>query len=267
MLGIVSKPQVAGRVGMVVVVGGPQYRVGSHRQFLKLAHRLAGEGHGVLRFDYRGMGDSEGEARSFESIGEDIDVAVQTLQRVCPTVEKVVLWGLCDGASAALLYCATHDAARLAGLCLLNPWVRSDGTLARMRLKRYYGGRLLESEFWRSLWRGGVVWHRSLIAFWQDVMASWQPVPVGVQEGEPFQNKMAQAMRAFPGPILLILSGCDFTAKEFLECASTNPHWEGLLNRPAVSRVDVADADHTFSRADWRDAAEQAVLKWLQNIG
>jgi len=52
--------------GVLIVVGGPQYRVGSHRQFLLLSRRLAAEGHPVMRFDYRGMGDASGAMRGFE---------------------------------------------------------------------------------------------------------------------------------------------------------------------------------------------------------
>ena len=41
--------------------------------------------------------------------------------------------------------------------CLLNPWVRSDATIAKTYLKHYYGQRLLEKEFWAKLdaWRCG----------------------------------------------------------------------------------------------------------------
>ena len=53
----------AARLGVVIVVGGPQYRVGSHRQFVLMARDLAREGYPVLRFDYRGMGDSDGAVR------------------------------------------------------------------------------------------------------------------------------------------------------------------------------------------------------------
>jgi len=66
-VGLVHAPGAAS-IGVVIVVGGPQYRVGSHRQFLLLARSLAADGVPVLRFDYRGMGDSEGDIRDFENV-------------------------------------------------------------------------------------------------------------------------------------------------------------------------------------------------------
>ena len=42
--------------GMLIVVGGPQYRAGSHRQFTLLARDVAATGVPTMRFDYRGMG-------------------------------------------------------------------------------------------------------------------------------------------------------------------------------------------------------------------
>ena len=54
--------------GVLLIVGGPQYRVGSHRQFVQLARSLAQLDIPVLRFDYSGMGDSAGDKKSFEQI-------------------------------------------------------------------------------------------------------------------------------------------------------------------------------------------------------
>ena len=78
--GVVTLPsstrQPAAARGVVVVVGGPQYRAGSHRQFTLLARALAARGIPVLRFDCRGMGDSEGAQRDFEQLDDDIGAAV-----------------------------------------------------------------------------------------------------------------------------------------------------------------------------------------------
>ena len=37
LVGILHNPEQVSTVGVVIVVGGPQYRVGSHRQFTQLA--------------------------------------------------------------------------------------------------------------------------------------------------------------------------------------------------------------------------------------
>ena len=265
MVGIVSRPEQPCALGVVVVVGGPQYRVGSHRQFVLLARRLARAGFAALRFDYRGMGDSQGEPRSFESIDDDIALAVNALQQACPEVTRVVLWGLCDGAAASLLYTGRQSDARIAGLCLLNPWVRSDTTLARTRLKHYYSDRLMQQDFWSRLWRGQLAWRQSLGELVQSVRAlrALPSVVSTLDARSSFQNQMARALKLYKGQVLLILSVPDTTAQEFVECASTHPDWAGLLQRPSVQRVDLAQADHTFSTAEWRAASEQAVLDWL----
>ncbi|MFY7949699.1 MAG: hydrolase 1, exosortase A system-associated, partial [Gemmatimonas sp.] len=114
----------APRPAVLIVVGGPQVRAGSHRQFVELARALAAAGHPVLRFDVRGMGDAEGEPRSFEALDDDLAAAIDALVRACPQAPGVLLWGLCDGASASLLYLRRRPDPRVKGLALANPWVR-----------------------------------------------------------------------------------------------------------------------------------------------
>ena len=67
-VGIMAVPETPEQIAVVVIVGGPQYRVGSHRQFLLLSRALASAGFAVLRFDYRGMGDSPGKLRDFQAV-------------------------------------------------------------------------------------------------------------------------------------------------------------------------------------------------------
>lgn len=265
LLGILAKPETPADTGVVVVVGGPQYRVGSHRQFVLLARSLAAAGYAVLRFDYRGMGDSEGQQREFQTVSADIAAAIDTLQASVPSVEHVALWGLCDGASAALLYCHETRDPRVTGLCLLNPWVRSEASLAKTELKHYYTQRLGQKEFWIKLFSGKVA-RAALAGLWRNIrLVAAGPNSCDATLQMPFQRRMAMAWRNFDGGVLLLLSGQDYTAKEFLESASTDAAWTGLLEPGLVARHDLPHADHTFSSRASRSEVEVLTLRWLHS--
>ncbi len=264
MLGIVSlpAPQTPQQTtGVVIVVGGAQYRVGSHRQFVQLARFLAAAGYPVLRFDFPGMGDSPGDPVPFEDSAPHIAAAIDAMHGQHVKVDKVVLWGLCDGASASLLYMQATRDPRVAGLALLNPWVRSEAGLARARVKHYYGQRFLDPSFWRKLLNGQVGW-QALRGLGQNLRAMHRTalVPFG------FQDAMAEGWKAFPGPILLMLSERDLGAKEFQALAQSNARWEGSLEQPCLSLQHIQGADHTCSTATASRQMESFVVSWLSRI-
>ena len=265
LLAVVSAPEgapVTGDLGVVIVVGGPQVRAGSHRQFVQLARHLAAQGLPTLRFDVRGMGDSSGPQRSFEHLGADIGAAIAALQQARPEVRRVALWGLCDAASAALLYLHERPDPRVAALCLANPWVRSEASLARTQVKHYYRQRLMQREFWLKLLRGGVAG-----AAWRDFIGSLRAARTAAPAAQAsYQARMAQAWRAFDRPILLLLSGSDYTAREFVDVTATDPAWQGALSRPGVTQHGLALADHTFSDAPAARQAERLTAAWLLRL-
>lgn len=267
LAGITAVPEAPASTGVVIIVGGPQYRAGSHRQFVLLARSLAIAGYPVLRFDYRGMGDSTGTPRDFTDVTDDISAAITSIQEQLPSVKHVVLWGLCDGASAALLYWNDTRDSRVSGLCLLNPWVRSEASLARAHVKHYYVQRLMQKQFWAKLLSGKVA-IAALAGLLRNVrlMVTGSGSPARALH-QPFQQRMAQAWDHFGGNILLLLSGDDYTAKEFLEYASMDAAWAGLLGCPNVVRHDLPDADHTFSDTAARTRVEATTLEWLGKLG
>jgi len=266
LLGIVAKPEFPADHGVLIIVGGPQYRVGSHRQFLLLSRQLASEGHPSLRFDCRGMGDSGGAMRGFEETSEDIGAAISAFQLACPSVKCIILWGLCDAASAALLYFHTTRDLRVVGMALLNPWVRSEASLAQTQIKHYYRQRLLQREFWAKLFNGEMHLLKSLRDLLKNVIqARGRPIP-SAGSSCPFQGQMAKGLRQFSGEVLLILSGQDYTAKEFLQFVRSNDAWSGLVDATNVRRIDIETADHTFSSKTLRLSVESATLTWLADL-
>jgi exosortase A-associated hydrolase 1 len=257
-------PAQAAETGIVVVVGGPQYRAGSHRQFVNLARALAAAGHPVLRFDVRGMGDSTGAIQPFEQITPDVGAAIDALQQRASGVKHVVLWGLCDGASAALLYLHDRRDDRVYGLCLANPWVRSEVLQAKTLVRHYYWQRLRQPGFWRKLMLGGVgvgvvsEWGRSVAASAKRV-ASSPPLA-------SYQGRMLSGWTSSKVPTLVLLSESDFTAREFCELLASDAAWASAMGRPNVTRLHLEGIDHTFSSSTARSLVERATRDWLFGI-
>lgn len=264
LVGIACVPEHAKSTGVLIIVGGPQYRVGSHRQFLLLSRCLASAGYSVMRFDYRGMGDSGGEPRDFECIDDDIAAAINTFLTRCPKVKNVVLWGLCDAASASLLYLDRRRDERVGGICLLNPWVRSEVSLAKTHMKHYYGQRLFQRDFWKKLVTGKTKFFSAASGF----VSNWCMTRhhATSTENQTFQHRMAIALREFKGSTLLILSGNDYTAKEFLQFSTDEQSWSGVFNNPLLACITLPEADHTFSSTVWREEVAKTTLDWLKEI-
>lgn len=258
LVGILSLPAQPHPRGVLVIVGGPQYRAGSHRQFTLLARALADAGIPVLRFDYRGMGDSEGEPRNFEQVRDDIRAAVDRFMAEIPGLSEVVLWGLCDGATAAAMY-APLD-ARVAGLVLLNPWVRTEQGAARATIRHYYLSRLLDRGFWRKLLGGRFDWRGSAASLAGTARSA---VAEGAQGALP--ERMLDALSRFPGRTMIVLSGADLTAQEFAGLPQRSRSWAQLLAGPRVQRHDLAKADHTFSRREWHEQVTRWTRDWLRS--
>jgi len=266
LVGILAEPDGApADVGVVIIVGGPQYRVGSHRQFTLLARHLASNGFAALRFDYRSMGDSPGETRDFLGVDADIAAAIDALMAARPAIKRVALWGLCDAASAALLYLDSTRDPRVAGLCLLNPWVRSAATLAKTHVKHYYWRRLQQKEFWLKLLRGGVG-GTALRTLGSNLRLAREAGKAAKGDSRSYQDRMAAGLRGFDGPTLMVLSGDDYTAREFVGYCSAAAAWKGLFANERLARVDLHAADHTFS--DLADSArvEHETRNWLSAL-
>jgi len=270
LIGIVSLPEKPLQRGVLIVVGGPQYRVGSHRQFILLARSLADQGIPVMRFDYRGMGDSAGEIRDFEQVNDDLRAAIDQFHREAPSIRDVVIWGLCDAASAALFY--AHNDARVSGLVLLNPWVRTVGGEAKATLKHYYLDRLLQPDLWRKIFSGKFQYRAAASSFFKllgRAFGSSQSSPTenktAPQQSKPLPDRMCDGLQRFGGKVLFIISGMDLTAQEFTDTVAGSRDWKHLMAAPRVSMQKLAEADHTFSRRVWRDQVSNWTSDWVRS--
>ncbi len=260
LVGVVTRPARALNLGVLIVVGGPQYRAGSHRQFTLLARQLGDSGIASCRFDYRGMGDSEGERRGFGDVGDDIRAAIDAFLASVPEVDSVIIWGLCDAASAALFYAHTDE--RVRGLVLLNPWTENQDISAGARLTKYYPTRLLDSGFWGKALRMEVN-PRSML--W-DMVRSLPHWMGGHTSTDRCAESMLDGMNRFKGETLFILSERDLTAQAFNLLVKKDARWQNAFMEKNVSFQEVAQADHTFSTRTWRGLAATLTIDFVGRL-
>ena len=268
LVGMVHLPERARRRGVLAIVaGGPQYRAGHGRQLVQMARVLSNQGVPVMRFDYRGLGDGAGEFEGFECVGDDLNAAIEAFKKSVPGLEEIVLWGGCDAASAALIHGPEHKI--VTGMILVNPFVHTEETHAKMVVKHYYFQRLREKAFWMKFLKFKFNPVRAL----KDVLAALKLSAKKTSHNEaqehaqdlPFPVRMRQGAMKFDGRILLVMSGLSLLSKEFDELVSSSEGWTRALNREGVTRVDVTDADQAFSTVAVRDDLIAAAKNWLND--
>lgn len=247
--GVLHRPEGDCQRGLIVIG-----RTGSDRLGVLLARGCALRGVTVFRFDFRGRGDCEGPVVSVEETGEDLASAIQAFQEAVPSLEEVALWGLSEGAAAALLYAQTD--ARVTGVCLVNPWIRMDLAVARRHLKQNVE-RLSERTFWDQIRRSEAGYLGAVQSFVRLV----RNVIAAPNRPDPLKLRVINGLAKFTGPVCLVLSGQDPATAVFQ--IATEKHLRALAEEGRLVRYDLPEANHMFSRSDWRETLIGWTADWM----
>lgn len=230
-----------GRTGLLIVSGGNEIRIGAHRGMALLAKRVAAAGYPVMRYDRRGIGDSEGENRGFMNSADDMAAAARTFRQALP-VERIVGFGNCDAATALALF---HQRAGIDTLLLANPWVieGSNDLPPPAAIRARYAERLRDPRQWLRLARGGV----NLGKLVKGLKRSSKSPSAANSLG----NDMAAALALSDAPTTILLAERDNTAIAFREV------FQQSAFAAFRARADIAvreTTSHSFARegdSDW----------------
>jgi len=269
LCGILHEPDNNPPITIVaMVVGGYQTRYGSHRLYVQLARYLARHGHSVLRFDYEGMGDSQGNFVGFRNAGPSINAAVDFLSKLFHN-KKIIIWSLCDGSSASAIY-AYENPEKISGLILSNTYISTEKSFAMANLKYYYTSRLKEINFWKKFLSFQINYQKSL----QEITNSLKKIAFA---RSPFLNFDHDENRAslpklvllglnqLGKPITCIIANEDILAKEFYSALRKDKKSKKLLSQKKIVCHIIKGARHTFDQPEAKKKLFDITLKALDN--
>jgi uncharacterized protein len=284
---------VRSNVACLLLSPGVKMRVAPHRLYRKLAPEFLQRGMAVLRVDFHGLGDSEGELTETQldqlyrqvQLGRhvgDVHAALSWLARELG-VAKFVVGGLCGGALTGLL--AAQAAPGVVALYGIGIPVTLDGSgrhaseimtkgqLGEMR--KSYLGKILRPAAWlrlltfRSDWRTIV---RSVLASRQQKRAvqaqpaaGGAPQPEGVAAADlnhGFVEALFGLLRT-NRKALLLFSGSDRLHFEYNEKFATP--WRAALQQftRQLRVLVIARANHVLGSPVWVSEARAETGKWL----
>jgi exosortase A-associated hydrolase 1 len=248
-----SLDSAAGETGLLLVTGGTQTRIGSHRMYEQLAGSLAGASWPCFRYDRRGVGDSEGEDPDFKGSGPDLAAAAAAFRREQPQLSRVIGFGLCDGASTLALH---GRAAGLDGYILANPWfVEAEaGEPAAAAIKSHYKDQLLSLDGWKRLLSGSISYRKVLKGIGR-IVAS---------KPSSLAGEIAASLHKARVPAQLILATRDGTA--IAAQAEWNSSVFRTVRESSPPPVTIDSDAHTFSRPGDEEALLAAVEEALKRL-
>lgn len=229
-----------GTTGLLIVSGGNEIRCGAHRGMALLAQAMAAQGHPVVRYDRRGIGDSTGDNRGFLSAEADLTAATQAFRAHAPHVERIIGFGNCDAASTLVLF---GRAAGIDRLLLANPWTieNADDLPPAAAIRATYRQRLTDPAAWRRLLTGRIHLGKAI----GGLHKAASPAPSALA------TRVVAAIQAWGNDATVLLATGDATAQAYAAAARDLP----------ATRIDTTS--HSFARQDDRRALHAAVLTAL----
>jgi exosortase A-associated hydrolase 1 len=232
--------------GLLIVSGGNEIRSGAHAGQAVLAAHVATLGFPVFRYDRRGIGESEGENRGFESSAADIAAAVTAFRNEAPHLQRIVAFGNCDAASALALF---HSGLPIDRLVLTNPWVieaepEADAPAqpSAAAIRARYWARLKNPRSLIDLLTGKIDLRKLAGGL---ARAAQKEVPTGLAQ------RIASALSTSATPLTILLASRDTTAMAFI-AAWKSSAFDDARDRSDVDVQTLDSASHSFADADSR---------------
>jgi alpha-beta hydrolase superfamily lysophospholipase len=291
LFGVLHTPPGYSRGDLTVLLLSPgvKMRVGPQRLYLHVTEALLKMGLAVFRFDFHGLGDSEGmlpEAmlRDFYNhieVGRYVEDTIDAMDWMQKEhgCSRFVVSGLCGGAITGLL--TGNRDSRVVGLLGLGitPVLAARSAEASRYMtigqleaaQKMYLRRLLNPKAWFRLltFKADYRLIFRMLKHWMQRTPAAKPAPPPAAAAEydnanplfpPAFFKMLSTRR----PMLLVFGGSDRLHYEYQEKFLAR-HSEQLKSLPELAEVHViASANHVLSFTEWQRELLDVSERWLK---
>jgi hypothetical protein len=284
-----APPQAPHDLAVILLSPGIKMRVGPQCLYRTMSKQLVALGLPVFRFDFFGLGDSEGtlpeellrDLYNHIEVGRFVDDALDAMDWMQHTygTKRFILSGLCGGAITGLLAGARDP--RVAGLLALGitPVLASraadasrymtKGQLEHVRAR--YLRRLFSPQAWGRLLTlktdNRLIWRLITESFRKKkpaAAAAPTPPPVEYDNANPLFPPAFFHMLATGRPMLLVFGGTDRLQFEFEEKFVAR-HRDRLEQAPRLYEVHcVKDANHVLSTREWQADMLDTASRWVR---
>lgn len=280
LIGIITSPHSLSTVRTAVIslpAGGPQYRVGLARQMVKQSELMASHGIATLRFDYRGIGDSDGDFGGFDSVGPDIRAAINCIQEHLPSVKNIVLWGGCNAASAIMMNAWQYE--NVEGIVVSNPYLGVHDLSERAKWL-HRRRRILQLSFWKKLLSGGFGVTSKIRArlnktsttkpVLSKVPQNTKNVQFEAAKSSQLQGKgevlsvMLEGLQKYSGRTLVILNDKSPQSAAFQVLVNSNRPWRQIFKTRKATLLPVSTNSDNKTSNSGESSVQQITIDWMK---
>lgn len=264
LVGVYHEPTTSPRAAIVMLHGWSGTRCGPHQMLTRAARTFCEEGYAVLRFDFSGRGDSDGdtELATLATMRDDAHAAFAWVR----TQTEAPLWvlGLCSGCEIVV---AAADETLSGAILWSAPVFAALPSEARAAKKRgenwrKYARKLLSPATYLKLLRGQV----DTKAVSKAMAGGGGAASKNVESDTPgqlppgFRRGALESWRKLQIPRLQIYGGADPITAEALQ-------WYGENSGRAPDTELIESANHSFYGLGWEAQVFAKTLQWLEVQG
>ncbi|MBT3029695.1 MAG: alpha/beta fold hydrolase [Candidatus Thiodiazotropha sp. (ex Lucina pensylvanica)] len=298
LYGILEQPETTVKDTAILLLSpGIKMRVGPHRMYNKLSKVLVDKGFTVLRYDFYGLGDSEGALDQkilvdvYNSIqnGRYIDDTIDAMDWLGATynIDKFVLGGLCGGAITGMLAGSADERVKgLIALGLINVFEGGEDNFSKFvtegqleDLKKGYISKLTDIDSWERI----ITLKSDFRTIFKILFKPIRVISNSIRENltASSKNKIEFvhdessntnprfaptffSMLQQSKKMLLVYSGGDRLLWEFKE-KFENIYKSHLSDYSHIYELHtIPDANHILSLSEWEESMHKLVEEWLQ---